>query len=81
MAHIYIEGITLLLHVLSFSHDANPVIGDINGYLPLHHAVLNNHESVIDTFLEFFPKAYTVRILSSNYCIYLDISCFHIQVL
>ncbi|KAK6166591.1 hypothetical protein SNE40_023246 [Patella caerulea] len=38
---------------------ANPAISDMKGLLPLHHAVFNNHEPIVDLFCDFFPVAYT----------------------
>ncbi|XP_052243498.1 serine/threonine-protein phosphatase 6 regulatory ankyrin repeat subunit B-like isoform X2 [Dreissena polymorpha] len=40
-------------------YDACPGIKDMKGQLALHHAVLNNHESVVDMLLKKFPAAYT----------------------
>ncbi|XP_041374461.1 ankyrin-3-like isoform X2 [Gigantopelta aegis] len=37
---------------------ANPGIADMDGYLPLHHAILNNQEMVLDVFLHFFPDTF-----------------------
>ncbi|VDI69482.1 Hypothetical predicted protein, partial [Mytilus galloprovincialis] len=37
---------------------ANPSIADISGYLPLHHAVLQSHDDVVDVILDFFPLTY-----------------------
>ncbi|GFR73356.1 ankyrin-2 [Elysia marginata] len=37
---------------------ASPVITDMDGYLPLHHAVLNNQEGVVEEILEHFPLTY-----------------------
>lgn len=37
---------------------ANPCIADINGYLPLHHAVIQNHDDIVDVILDFFPLTY-----------------------
>ncbi|XP_005098393.2 ankyrin-3 [Aplysia californica] len=48
-----VDTISVLLR-----HDANPTIADMNGYLPLHHAVLHNHEHAVDVFLDHFPKSY-----------------------
>ncbi|ESO88075.1 hypothetical protein LOTGIDRAFT_175915, partial [Lottia gigantea] len=37
---------------------ANPCIGDMESYLPIHHAVYHNHEAVVEIILEFFPVAF-----------------------
>ncbi|XP_067685629.1 serine/threonine-protein phosphatase 6 regulatory ankyrin repeat subunit B-like isoform X2 [Haliotis asinina] len=48
-----VEAVEILL-----KNGANPSISDMESYLPLHHAVLNNHETVVDLFLDFFPETY-----------------------
>ncbi|XP_071103515.1 serine/threonine-protein phosphatase 6 regulatory ankyrin repeat subunit B-like isoform X3 [Haliotis cracherodii] len=48
-----VEAVEILL-----KNGANPSISDMESYLPLHHAVLNNHEAVVDLFLDFFPDTY-----------------------
>ena len=40
--------------------EANPSIADMQRYLPIHYAVLGNHEAVLDVFGEHFPLAYVV---------------------
>ncbi|PVD38559.1 hypothetical protein C0Q70_01175 [Pomacea canaliculata] len=50
-------GNTETVEVL-LSHGANPAISDMKCYLPLHHAVLNNQEKVVDKMLEYFPQSY-----------------------
>ena len=52
-----IKFLTLLFY---FRLNANPAIADMKGYLPLHRAVLGNHEDVLDVFKENFPIAYVV---------------------
>ena len=52
-----INFLTLLFY---FRLNANPAIADMKGYLPLHRAVLGNHEEVLDVFKENFPTAYVV---------------------
>ena len=47
--------------LLTCSKGANPVISDILGLSPLHHAVLNNQEQTVSAILEFFPASYVVR--------------------
>ncbi|KAK3767661.1 hypothetical protein RRG08_022696 [Elysia crispata] len=37
---------------------ASSVIPDMQGYLPLHHAVLNNQEGAVEEILEHFPDTY-----------------------
>ena len=39
-------------------HGANPSIADMQGYLAMHHAVLNHQEHAIDILLDHFPKAF-----------------------
>ena len=51
----------LLLLTFTCSKGANPVISDILGLSPLHHAVLNNQEETVSAILEFFPASYVVR--------------------
>lgn len=51
----------------TFRKGANPGIADINGYLPLHHAVLQNHDDVVDVILDFFPLTYKVRMPRSPF--------------
>ena len=46
------------------SRGAKPAIGDMKNYLPLHHAVMNNQEKVVDSMLEYFPQCYCVSFLS-----------------
>ncbi|CAG5129423.1 unnamed protein product, partial [Candidula unifasciata] len=49
-----LEAVQVLLR-----HKACPVIVDMDGYLPLHHAVMNNHTHVVDAFFSHFPSTYT----------------------
>lgn len=43
---------------LLLRHGASAFIQDMQGYLAIHHAVLQNHENVIDVFRDHFPTAY-----------------------
>uniref|UniRef100_A0A2C9LW87 Uncharacterized protein n=1 Tax=Biomphalaria glabrata TaxID=6526 RepID=A0A2C9LW87_BIOGL len=47
------EAVSILLR-----YKASPMIADMSGYLPLHHAVLNDKEHTIDIFLDHFPSTY-----------------------
>lgn len=60
-----VEAVDLLL-----SHGANPTIQDMKDYLPLHHAVLNNQEKVVDAMLEdhYFPQCYTGLFTATRLC-------------
>jgi hypothetical protein len=35
----------------------------MDGFLPIHHAVLQSHEKVVEVFRQHFPIAYVVCIL------------------
>ncbi|XP_033728424.1 LOW QUALITY PROTEIN: ankyrin-1-like [Pecten maximus] len=54
------HGHTVCVRML-LQRGANPVIGDVEGYLPLHHAVVQNHEEVVDAMLiqDYFPFTYS----------------------
>ncbi|XP_060074269.1 ankyrin-3-like isoform X2 [Ylistrum balloti] len=53
-------GHTVCVRML-LQRGATPVICDVEGYLPLHHAVLENMEEVVDAMLvpEYFPSTYS----------------------
>ena len=55
-----VRNINFLTLLFYFRLNANPAIADMKGYLPLHRAVLGNHEDVLDVFKENFPTAYVV---------------------
>ncbi|GFN91984.1 ankyrin-1-like [Plakobranchus ocellatus] len=44
--------------VILLRHGASPLIADMRGYLPLHHAVLDNHESTVEEILQHFPDTF-----------------------
>lgn len=47
---------------------ANPTIRDMQNYLPLHHAVLNNQEKVVAAMLDCFPHCYWGLYTASRLC-------------
>ncbi|KAL4220754.1 hypothetical protein ACF0H5_021148 [Mactra antiquata] len=51
-----------------FRHGANPGVVDMKIYLPLHYAVLNNREGVVDAFREHFPDTYIGLHKALNLC-------------
>ncbi|CAG5119233.1 unnamed protein product, partial [Candidula unifasciata] len=57
------EAVTVLLR-----HKAVPTIADMAGYLPLHHAVMNNHESVVDVILDFYPDTFVGLYKAMRFC-------------
>ena len=42
-------------------HGANPTVADMNGHLPIHHAVLKDQFDELCILLGYFPQAYVVR--------------------
>ncbi|CAL1545270.1 unnamed protein product [Lymnaea stagnalis] len=48
-----LEAVGVLLR-----HKACPIIADMEGYLPLQHAVLHNNENTVDIILDHFPSTY-----------------------
>ncbi|KAK3598963.1 hypothetical protein CHS0354_024634 [Potamilus streckersoni] len=51
------EGYSECVRVL-LKAGARPAIQDMQGYLPLHHAILHNQEETVEAILEFFPETY-----------------------
>ncbi|XP_070186884.1 ankyrin-1-like isoform X2 [Littorina saxatilis] len=58
-----VEAVEVLL-----SRGANPAIVDMKNYLPLHYAVLNNQEKVVDAMLEYFPQCYCGLYMATRLC-------------
>ncbi|XP_076452363.1 uncharacterized protein LOC143287987 isoform X2 [Babylonia areolata] len=58
-----VEAVEILL-----SRGANPAIADMKNYLPLHYAVLNNQEKVVDSMLDYFPQTYCGLYAASRLC-------------
>lgn len=52
-----------------FRYNACVRIPDLKGYIALHHAVLGNHEQVVDVFLQHFPAAFEVNDVINFICI------------
>ncbi|XP_059173061.1 serine/threonine-protein phosphatase 6 regulatory ankyrin repeat subunit B-like isoform X2 [Physella acuta] len=57
------EAVSVLLR-----HKACSLIADMSGYLPLHHAVLNNHHHTIDIILDYFPSTYVGLFKAISLC-------------
>ncbi|KAL3857650.1 hypothetical protein ACJMK2_012297, partial [Sinanodonta woodiana] len=51
------EGYSECVRVL-LKAGARPSIPDMQGYLPLHHAIVHNQEETVETILKFFPETY-----------------------
>uniref|UniRef100_A0A0B7AJI4 Uncharacterized protein n=2 Tax=Arion vulgaris TaxID=1028688 RepID=A0A0B7AJI4_9EUPU len=49
-------------------HNACALITDMAGYIPLHHAVMNNQGNVVDIFLNHFPHSYVGLYKAMHLC-------------
>ncbi|XP_060583022.1 ankyrin-3-like isoform X2 [Ruditapes philippinarum] len=71
-------GLTALAMAAKAGHDACcdillgsgacATIQDMDGFLPIHHAVLQSHEKVVEVFRQHFPVAYVGLFKSLRYC-------------